>query len=361
MALIDKPEVFRKFKDFFNYVQQNDGKIGLKQRGIDINANNACNLRCEHCFTNSPKGDHIKEWMEPEVIGRIADEAHELGIFEWDLQGGEPLLNKKYLWKVLKAIGTERFYTYVTTNGYYLDQDTANKLAEHGVDRVSVSIDSMNPEDHDKFRGRKSSWERALKSLEYVQKAGMDPFLNITVGHFNAKSEDVKLLLEYSKDKKYTTLINVATPSGMWSNLTEIMCDDDDRAYLIEMRKKYKNVIRNLWNPFDRKNESVLGCNTVNRLYITPLGDVLSCPYVHIKIGNVYENSLKDISSKGFEFSKFRNYSEKCLAGEDVDFAKKYMGSPGTSIFNPIDVNELIAEEGSSIEVDTHLTTQTII
>jgi len=121
MALIDKPEVFRKFKDFFNYVQKNNGRIGLKQRGIDINVNNACNLRCEHCFTNSPKGEFIKEWMDPKVIARIADEAHELGIFEWDLQGGEPLLRKKYLWDVLKAIRTERFYMYVTTNGYYLN------------------------------------------------------------------------------------------------------------------------------------------------------------------------------------------------------------------------------------------------
>ena len=28
-------------------------------------------------------------------------------------------------------------------------------------------------------------------------------------------------------------------------------------------------------------------------MYVTPLGDVLSCPYVHVKIGNVYENTLK--------------------------------------------------------------------
>jgi len=360
MALIDKPEVFRKFKEFFNYVNKNDGKIGVKQRGIDINVNNACNLRCKHCFTNSPLGDHIKEWMDPKVISRIADEAHELGIFEWDLQGGEPLLRKKYLWKVLDAIGTERFYMYVTTNGYYLDQAAADKMAEHGVDRVSVSIDSMDPKEHDDFRGRKSSWERALRSLEYVQKAGMDPFLNITVGHFNAKSDDVKLLLDYSKDNKYTTLLNVATPAGMWSNLTEIMCDDEDRAYLIEMRKKYKNILRNLWNPFDRKNEAILGCNTVNRLYITPLGDVLACPYVHIKLGNIYESSLKEISTTGFQFSRFRNYSEKCLAGEDIDFAKKFMSTPGTSIFNPIDVKELIKKEKGIIELETHLETATM-
>ena len=38
-----------------------------------------------------------------------------------------------------------------------------------------------------------------------------------------------------------------------------------------------------------------LGCTTVNRLYVTPIGDVLVCPYVHIKIGNIFEQSLKEI------------------------------------------------------------------
>ena len=39
----------------------------------------------------------------------------------------------------------------------------------------------------------------------------------------------------------------------------------------------------------------ILGCTTVNRVYITPIGDVLVCPYVHIKIGNIFEKSLKKL------------------------------------------------------------------
>ena len=85
------------------------------------------------------------------------------------------------------------------------------------------------------------------------------------------------------------------------------------------MRKHYKNVLRNLWDPFDRNREGVIGCNTINRLYITPVGDVLPCPYVHIKVGNILVESLKEISNRGFKVKKFRDYSEKCLAGEDTD------------------------------------------
>ena len=97
-----------------------------------------------------------------------------------------------------------------------------------------------------------------------------------------------------------------------------------------------KNIFRNIWNPFDKKYESILGCNTVNRLYVTPIGDVLVCPYVHIKIGNIFEQSLREISEYGFSIKRFRDYSSKCLAGEDKEFNGKYMQFEGQSIFNPV-------------------------
>ena len=188
--------------------------------------------------------------------------------------------------------------------------------------------------------------QRAIDALEHVQNAGMSPYLNITVGHYNAFSEDLKLLLDYSKDKRYTTLLNVATPAGMWSDLAEIMVDEADKAYLIEMRKKYKNILRNLWDPFDRKRERVIGCNTINRLYITPAGDVFTLAYVHIKVGNIYENnSLAEISEKRFRIRHFRDHSDKCLAGEDKDFVQLFMRKKPTTIFKPVTAEEVFPAE----------------
>ena len=65
-----------------------------------------------------------------------------------------------------------------------------------------------------------------------------------------------------------------------------------------KIRKEYKNLVRNIWNPLT-KYEKILGCTTVNRVYVTPIGDVLVCPYVHIKIGNIFEQSLKEIIDHG--------------------------------------------------------------
>ena len=63
---------------------------------------------------------------------------------------------------------------------------------------------------------------------------------------------------------------------------------DKDREYLRKIRKEYKNLVRNVWNPFDKNHEN-LGCTTVNRL--CNLLVMLVCPYVHIKIG-IYLNNL---------------------------------------------------------------------
>ena len=291
-SLLNKPRLVEKLRKFYTYVQKNDGKVGNKTRGIDLNFNNACNLRCKYCFTNSPKGDHVKEYLDLGAIKKLADEADELGYFEFDLQGGELLLQPEKLFSVLEAIKPERFYLYLTTNGYHLDKKMAEKLAKFKVSRVSVSIDSMDEKVHDEIRGKKESWKRAIEGLKHVKNAGMDPYLNITVGHYNAFNSDFEELLKYSKDNKYKTLLNVAVPAGMWQKMEEIVCDDRDRKHIQNLRKKYGNLVRNLWNPFDRNNEKILGCTTVNRLYISPLGDVLVCPYVHIKIGNILEQPI---------------------------------------------------------------------
>ena len=340
-----KKRLLEKVRHFHKHLKNNDGKVGTYHRGIELNLNNACNLRCKYCFTGSPKGDHVKDFMPLDKLKEIADEADKLGYIEWDLQGGEVTLRPDKLFDALDAIQPERFYLYVTTNGYKIDRKIINELGKRGVSRMSVSFDSWDPDFHDEMRGRKDSWKRAIQALEYIQEAGMDPYMNVTVGHYNAKSEDLRMLLEYSKKKKYRTLINVACPTGMWNQVHDVVCDEEDQKHIRELRKEYKNLNRNLWNPFDPKLEKIMGCTTVNRMYITALGDVLACPYVHIKIGNVFENTLKEISDYGFSIKHFRNHSDKCLAGEDLNFIKKFNSTPGKTIFNPVKASEIFQKE----------------
>lgn len=345
MNLFDKPRLVEKLKSFHTYVIKNNGEMGTKLRGLDVNFNNACNFRCKHCFTKSSKGEHFKEELPLSMIEDVANQADELGVFEFDLQGGELLLRPEKLLQVIGAIKPERFYLYLTTNGYFLDEKMARQLAEAGVSRVSVSIDSMEADAHDKFRGCPGAHQKAMAALDFVKKAGMSPYLNITVGHYNIFSADIEVLCRYSKEQGYTTLINIAVPSGCWQNMEEVVIDDRDRERLSYLRKTYKNILRDIWNPFDKNYEKSLGCNCVNRLYITPLGDVLACPYMHIKLGNVFEQSLKSIVDYGFSIKYFRNHSALCLAGEDKHFIEKFMRFDGMSVFNPVNARDIFGAD----------------
>lgn len=345
MKVLQKPIVAKKFHDFYRKVQKNDGKIGTNLRILDFSYHNICNFKCEHCFTKAPECNEKSSNMSLEKLAEIADQAHELGVYEFDLQGGELLVNPKKLFDIVKAIKPERFYVYLTTNGYFLDRDMAKSLAEIGVDRVSVSIDSMNAKTHDEFRGCEGAHERALKALEYVKEVGIAPYLNITVGRYNVRSKDLEDMFKYSQDKGYISVVNIAIPSGCWEGNEDIIMTQGDRLYLQSLREKYGNIIRDIWNPFDRKeHKKIFGCNAINRLYMTPKGDILACPFMQVKIGNVYEKSLKEIVDYGFSIKHFSEHRELCLAGEDIEFMNKYLKS-SKSIYEPIDAQKLFKNE----------------
>lgn len=78
--------------------------------------------------------------------------------------------------------------------------------------------------------------------------------------------------------------------------------------------------------------------------YVNPTGDILPCPYIHAKLGNIKDEPLKDIIDRGFTVKKFREYSGKCLVGEDRKFAEKYLNKDMT-ILNPLPFDEVFEKE----------------
>lgn len=344
MSLYDKPLTVEKFRKFYKNVRKNDGKMGKEVRAIHFNLNNACNFKCDFCYTDSPSGKHNKEQLDWETISNFADQAHELGYYEFDLQGGELLLRPDVLYKLMETIKTERFFTIMTTNGYLLTDEIAQKLSELGMDRLSVSITGLDAKQHDHFMNKEGAHEGALKALELAKKYGMLPVPTIAVGHYNAQSKELEDFCEWSKERGYLTHFNLAMPSGNWQGNDEIMIDEADRKRIDQLRKKYDNIIYDMWNPFDKDKEVLLGCNCVNRLYITPTGDVFPCPFLHIKIGNIKEQSLNEIVDYGFSIKHFGEYQGKCLCGEDRVFIETFC-KPGMSVFNPLDAKSIFNEE----------------
>ena len=73
-------------------------------------------------------------------------------------------------------------------------------------------------------------------------------------------------------------------------------------------------------------NGSRHGCGAVKEiLYLTPYGDVLPCPFLHISLGNALEESVKVIRQRALQNPYFAVYYQKCLASTDEEFIERYL------------------------------------
>lgn len=293
------------------------GKYGLQL--LEVNFDNTCNFACEHCFSKFLATDENQLTLED--IHRLAQEAHEIGVWQWHFQGGEPLMWKN-LNGLIRAVEPDRFHIMLTTNGYFLTREKAIQLAEEGVDKISVSLDSFKPEIHDRFRKHDGAFDRACKALLNAKAAGMQTNINTVVTRQNVRSDDLLDIIGFAEENGFTVLLLVATACGKWAGRTDMLINDDDARYLWQLKEAHPAVHRDLYPLFDLGH----GCRTMNGLvYIRSNGDLFPCPFIHIRIGNVHTTPLAEILARGWRIRYFRDNHTLCLAGEDKAFIGKYL------------------------------------
>jgi MoaA/NifB/PqqE/SkfB family radical SAM enzyme len=108
--------------------------------------------------------------------------------------------------------------------------------------------------------------------------------------------------------------------------------------------KKYKSITRYLWAFFDKSHSKLSGCPAVNIFYVNPKGDVLPCPYIQMKAGNIKEEPLSKILANAWKIPYFSGHSEKCLAGEDLAFARKFLNYK-MSVMHPIPLEQAFTKD----------------
>ncbi len=92
-------------------------------------------------------------------------------------------------------------------------------------------------------------------------------------------------------------------------------------AYLETLQKKYPYVRTDFEANYVKK-----GCGAIKEiLYVTPYGDVLPCPYIHISFGNIFDKSLEEIRNTALENKYFKDYWQKCLCATDRQFIDEFL------------------------------------
>ncbi|MEW6003274.1 MAG: radical SAM protein, partial [Nitrospirota bacterium] len=148
------------------------------QRPVDymrISITDRCNLRCIYCMP--PEGvrpiEH-KEILSYEEIVRIVRIAVNIGVRKIRITGGEPLTRKNvtYLIASMKKLDSIEDLS-LTTNGVLLSR-YAQEIADAGLDRVNISLDSLRP---DKYREitRGGDVNVVLDGIAAAERAGLLP------------------------------------------------------------------------------------------------------------------------------------------------------------------------------------------
>ena len=130
-----------------------------------------CKYRCSFCtYWQNDFKPHEECSLEDFAIG--CSKLSEMGSLIVSLAGGEPLLRRD-LHHIVRIVAQDHF-PYLTTSGSGVTTKRARELWEAGLWGVSVSIDYADPEKHNRHRGIKFAYERAIKAIEQLMEARTD-------------------------------------------------------------------------------------------------------------------------------------------------------------------------------------------
>ena len=165
-ALYSKPAGHFLAKTLYRSIQNKNVPNLMSFAVTDV-----CNVTCEHCLFYEGVEDPSREMLTLGECKRVLTEAQELGVSIINFVGGEPLMRPD-LAEIIRGIDKDLSTVILFTNGWFLEEQ-ARELRQVGVDGVYVSIDSSDPDEHDRLRKRKGLFKKAMEGIEAARRSGM--------------------------------------------------------------------------------------------------------------------------------------------------------------------------------------------
>lgn len=191
-------------------------------RDLRISVTDRCNFRCRYCMPEEVFGPNYMfldkdQLLSFEEMTRLARIFVSLGVEKVRLTGGEPLLRKDLptLIQMLKSIDGLRDVT-LTTNGSLLAV-LAQDLKDAGLERINVSLDSLDNQTFSRMNGGRCDVETILKGIEVAAKVGMQVKVNMVVQK-GINDQDIVPMARYFRDAghilRYIEFMDVGNSNG---------------------------------------------------------------------------------------------------------------------------------------------------
>lgn len=214
--------------------------FGRKINYLRMSVTDLCNLRCQYCMPEHGvcKVDH-DDVLSIEEFYEIAKAFVSLGIDKIRITGGEPLIKKGIIdlvEKLAKLDGVKDLA--LTTNGLLLKK-YAKKLKDAGLNRVNISLDTLNKE---KFKEitRGGNLLEVLDGIEEAKKVGLTPIKinTVLIGDFN--TDEIEDFVYITKDEEIDVRYIELMPIGEASDWAEKKFVSNDM--ILDTVKQLKKV-----------------------------------------------------------------------------------------------------------------------
>src|SRR6266542_889885 len=229
---------------------------------VSWNLTYRCNLACEHCYLDAGGAPLPPQRAEnarrgPRLVGteNFADRSElgteecfrvidEIAAFAPEcvtiLTGGEPLLRRDIL-EIVRRAAEGGLWVVVGTNGVSITENLARRLAEAGARGLSLSLDALDPDRHDRFRMVRGAWRNTVEGAEILNRTGLPFIVRTTAGSHNLG--DLDAIADFAHDRLAAKVWNLyfLVPTGRGQFVSDITPAQYDEvlASLYRIQRKY--------------------------------------------------------------------------------------------------------------------------
>ncbi|WP_292881930.1 GTP 3',8-cyclase MoaA [Methanobrevibacter sp. UBA188] len=254
---------------------------------LRITITNRCNENCIYCHHDGMVSS--KDEMTPDEIYKICKIAKKIGVRKIRLSGGDPLVRKDIVEIVEKIASLDFKDISLTTNGVLLEK-YAKDLKDAGLDRINVSLDTLNPDTY-KFVTKMDYLNEAKTGILNAVEVGLYPVKINMVIMKDINQNEVKDMFEFCRENNMVLqLIELIEsencdedkfnaeyhyPLDNIENKLSDMADDVRERKFMQGRKKY--YINDGEIEIVRPVDNSKFCANCSRLRITPDGKIKPC------------------------------------------------------------------------------------
>ncbi len=175
--------------------------FGRPLRSLRVSLIDKCNLRCQYCM---PEEEYVwlprEDILTVDEIGELVDVFSELGVDRVRLTGGEPLLRKEVTDVVERlAANPDIRDLSMTTNGVLLEKQ-AESLRSAGLDRVTVSLDTLRPERFKELT-RRDRLPEVFEGIDAAVESGLKPLKINTVVMRGYNDDELTDMIDFARAK----------------------------------------------------------------------------------------------------------------------------------------------------------------